>query len=232
MANVGISGTSLGAIVSELVSAVDPRVTHAAFLLGGGELAHILWTSSRVVPERDLMRRHGLTEERLRAELESVEPLGFLLQHRPASSFVVGGRFDTVVPRESTDELIDVLGTKNVLWLNTGHYGGIFVQRRLMREVALYFGSEFASHKYTVPDRLYAPTLRVGFKIDSARGFDLGVGLDLLKFNRTGDAFATFFVTPRGPQIFIGRQVFTGVSLGFVGSSRGFGAAFLWSSVL
>ncbi|AIE84857.1 alpha/beta hydrolase family protein [Fimbriimonas ginsengisoli] len=229
---VGVAGTSLGALVTGLVAAIDPRIAHASFLLGGVDLAHILWSSSRVVPQRDVLRRRGVTEDRLRATLADIEPLTYLEKHRPASSFVIGGLFDTVIPRSSTEALIKVLDTRNVLWLDTGHYGGIFVQRRLMREVARYFGTSFTSADFVPPKKLYAPTVRLGFKVDTARGLDLGIGLDLYKFDRRGDGYATLFLTPRGPELFAGRRIAQGLSIGFVGSPRGLGGAILWSTVL
>lgn len=232
MDKVGISGTSLGAIVTGLVAAVDPRITHASFLLGGVDLAHIIWTSSLLVTVRDQMRRRGLTEERLKATLEPIEPSNYLKIHRPASSFVVGGQFDTVVPRQCTQDLIDVLGTRNYLWIGTGHYGGIFVEHRLLREVATYFGTSFSGGSFDAPLKLYAPTIRVGFKVDSVRGLDIGIGIDLFQLDRRGDMFSTFFLTPRGPELFAGYHFGEGISVGFTASSPGLGVGLLWSTVL
>lgn len=232
MERVGLSGTSLGAIVTGLLAAVDPRITHASFLLGGGDLAHILWTSSRVVPQREALRRKGFTEERMRALLAPIEPLNYLREHRPQSSYVIGAQFDTVMPRSSTEELVEALGTKKVLWIDTGHYGGIFVQRRLMREIARYYGAEFSGTEFDPPDRLYAPTVRLGFKVDTASGLDIGIGVDLLKFDRRGNSFASVMITPRGPQVFAGQRISQGISLGVFGSTRGAGLGLLWSTVL
>lgn len=229
---LGISGTSLGALVASLVVGVEPRITDASFLLGGVDLAHLMWSSSRVVPQRDALRRRGYTEDRLREALAPIEPLTYLKDRKLRTSFVVGGLFDTVMPRRNTEELIDALGTTNVLWLDTGHYGGIFVQRKLMREVATYFGKEFGDQTFVAPKRLYAPTIRIGFKIDTLSGLDLGVGLDLYKFDARGDSFSTLFVTPRGPQIFVGHRISQGLSIGALGSSRGIGLGLMWSSVL
>jgi len=232
MDKVGVSGTSLGAIVTALVAATDERVTQASFLLGGVDIAHVLWTSSRVVPQRDMMRRRGITEEKLRKQLADVEPGTLLKKHHPASSFVVGGQFDTVVPRQSTEELIDVLQTKNVLWIDTGHYGGMFVQRRLMREVATYYNSEFNGNAFVTPNKLYAPTIRLGASVDAPGGLDIGIGLDLLKFDRRGDAFAALFITPRGPKVFAGASLAQGFAIGVFGSAKGLSAGLMWSVVL
>ena len=60
----------------------------------------------------------------------------------------------------------------------------------------------------------------------------LGVGLDLLKFDKKGDTFTTLFVTPRGPQLFLGRSIAQGFSLGAIASTRKSGVALLWSAVL
>jgi hypothetical protein len=229
---MGVFGTSLGALVSASVYGIEPTITHAAFLLGGVDLAGILWSSTRVVGQRDALRRRGYTEERLREALAPIEPARFLPNRTSGSAFVVGGNFDTVVPRRNTERLISLLPSARVLWLDTGHYGGIFVQRRLMREVANYFATEFAGGTFDPPSRLYAPTVRIGFRFDTASGIDLGVGLDLLKFDAKGDSFATLMLTPRGPNVFVGRKFSQGLAVGAFGSTRGAGIGLFWSTVL
>lgn len=229
---VGLAGTSLGAVVAALTYGVEPRITHAAFLLGGADLAHILWTSSRVQPQREILRRRGYTEEKLRLELEPIEPLTYLRSRTLSPTFVVGGRYDTVIPRSSTQGLIGALGDSRVLWLDTGHYGGIFVQRRLMREVASFFASEFAGKNYVAPPKLYAPTIRVGVSAASGTGLNLGAGADIWRSDARGDYFGTFFVTPRGPQVFVGRSLGQGLAIGASGSTHHVGVGFFWSAVL
>jgi acetyl esterase/lipase len=230
--SLGVVGTSLGALVAASAYGIDARFTHAAFLLGGVDLAGILWSSTRVVGQREALRRRGYTEERLREALAPIEPANFLNRRTEGSEFVVGGLFDTVVPRRSTERLIALLPSPSVLWLDTGHYGGIFVQRRLMREVANYFATEFTGGTFEPPSRLYAPTVRIGFRLDTASGVDLGVGLDLLKFDPRGDSFATLLLTPRGPNLFIGRRFSQGLAVGAFGSTRGAGVGLFWSTVL
>lgn len=228
----GVAGTSLGSIVAAGTFGVDDRLKHAAFLLGGADLAHILWTSSRVVIQRDILRRRGFTEEKLRDALDDVEPSSYLRARRDGTSFVVGGLFDTVIPHESTVALARALPTPQVLWLETGHYGGIFVQRRLMRLVAQCFDASFAGRSFVAPDGIYAPTVRIGVMAGSLGGFDLGGGLDLFKLDRRGEEFGTLFITPRGPQIFVGKVISRGLSFGANLSTRGFGVGLMWSAVL
>ncbi len=229
---IGISGTSLGALIASLTFGIDSRVASATFLLGGADFAHILWNSSRVVQQRELLRRRGFTEAKLREALAPIEPLTYLKKRDGGTSFVVGARYDTVVPQQSTQNLIDALENPKVLWLDTGHYGGIFVQRRLMREVAAFFGSQFGGDAYTPPMRLYAPTFRVGLKADAPTGFDVAIGIDVLRFDRRGEGFASFLVTPRGPGLFIGRKITPVLSLGFTLRPKTGAIGIFWSTVL
>ncbi|RYG17497.1 hypothetical protein EON82_23800, partial [bacterium] len=145
----GLAGTSLGALVTALGYATDPRVTHAAFILGGADFAGILWNSSRVVLQRDSLRRQGYTESRMRTELASVEPLTYLPREAPGTTFVVSAKYDTVVPGANSGALIRALGEPKRLQIDTGHYGGIFVQRKVLREVSRFFGDEMKGTTYT-----------------------------------------------------------------------------------
>ena len=229
---LGLAGTSLGALVAELTYGVDDRITHVAFVLGGVDIAHVVWSSSLLVRQRDVLIRQGYTEQSLRDAIQAIEPLKYLPSRKTSPSLVIGGQYDTVIKQQSTQELIASLTDPKVLWLDTGHYGGIFVQRRLMREISHFFTQEFSGVAFTPPAKLYAPTIRLGLKVDSGNGFDIGVGLDLLKFDHKGDSFMTLFVTPRGPEIFLGRDVTQGFAVGIIGSTHKAGIGLLWSAVL
>ena len=229
---IGIAGTSLGALVAELTYGVDERISQASFVLGGADLARIVWTSSLLVRQRDALIRRGFTEENLRESIQAIEPLKYLTSRMATPALVIGGQYDTVIQLQSTQELIACLSSPKVIWLDTGHYGGIFVQRRLIREESSFFRHEFAGEPFVPPAKVYAPTIRLGLKVDTGNGFDLGVGLDLLKFDQRGESFTTLFVTPRGPQLYIGTSISQGFSVGVIGSTRKSGLALLWSAVL
>lgn len=230
--NIGIAGTSLGSIVSILSYAVDTRINVAAFMLGGVDLAHILWHSSRVVQERDALRRRGYTEARMRKELEPIEPLTYLNSRPEGKTFVVGGKFDTVIPRADTEKLIRALPNVKTLWLDTGHYGGVFVQTRIIRTVNNFFTKAFSNTSFTAPKRLFAPTVRFGVQYNTANSLQVAAGIDLWKFNAKGDVFSSILATPKGPELFLGAQLSHGFSLGVFGTPRTVSLGLLWSSVL
>lgn len=227
---IGISGVSLGAIVGVGSFAVEPRISRASFLLGGIDLAKIIWSSSRLVPQRDILRREGFTESSLREALATIEPEGYLPRNEGVT-FVVGGKFDSVVPGESTRMLISNIPNPRVLWLDTGHYGGVFVQRRLMREVARFFAAEFGGGTYLPPAKLVAPTIRLGGVL-TPDGVDLGVGVDVWQFDSKGHQFATLLATPRGFQAIVGTRLDRGLALGVIISRQKVTGGLFWSIVL
>jgi dienelactone hydrolase len=229
---IGIAGSSLGAVVAALAYGIDQRLVDASFVLGGADIAHIIWNSSRTVRAREMLRRRGYTEEKLRQALAPVEPLKYLRNRQTGVSFVIAARYDTVVPRGSSDKLIHALGNPKTLFVETGHYGGIFVERRLLREVGNFFSAEFAGKDFVPPARIYAPTIRIGGIVNTATGFDLAAGVDLLKFDRRGDGFASLLVTPRGVDLFLGRRIDSRISFGAIATRRHVGVGLFWSTIL
>lgn len=231
-AKIGIEGSSLGAMVATLAYALDHRFVNATFVLGGVDIAHIIWNSSRSVREREMLRRKGFTEDKLRQALAPVEPLKYLKDRPEAPTFVIAANYDTVVPRDSTQAMIKALGQPKTLFVDTGHYGGVFVERRLLREVGNFFNAEFAGKDFTPPTKIYAPTFRFGGMVNTISGFDLAAGLDLIKFDHRGDGFASILITPRGAELFVGRRIDSRITFGGIATRRRVGIGIFWSTVL
>lgn len=229
---IGISGVSLGAIVSSLSFAVEDRIKRGAFLLGGTDLAGILWKSSRTVPQRDAMRRKGVTEEALRDALKPIEPETYLPTLDARRAFVVYGLYDPVVPPGNSKRLIERLNDPAVLALDTGHYGGFLVQRRLFREVATFFDLELRDRRYDPPKKLLAPTTRVGLSATALDGVEVVLGIDLVKFDPQGRHTISFLLSPRTPSVFWGVEVSKGLSLGLQATPSRTAPGLFWSTVL
>lgn len=232
LTRIGIAGTSLGAIVTALVTGIDNRIHSAAYILGGVDLAKVLWRSSRVVTEREDLRQKGYTEEKLRVALAPIEPLNYLKDLKPSRTFVVGGKYDTVIPPDATEKLIDALDNPAVLWLETGHYGGFFVQKRVHREVAQFFSAAFDGKPYVPPKRIDAPTIRLGVSLYPDRGLQVAVGIDFWKGDKAGNTFASMQFAPRGIQAFLGRRLDRGLALGVFARRGGIAPGAFWSIVL
>lgn len=229
---IGIAGTSLGSLVSSLVYAVDDRVKPASFMLGGVDLAHILWHSSRVVKQRDDLRKAGKTESVLRTDLMAIEPLSYLSRRKNPEAFVIGAKYDTVIPPADTKKLLEALPGAHSLWLDTGHYGGVLVQKRVLRSVAEFFEASFAGKEFTPPKRISAPTLRVGMIGDTESGLQIGAGIDVWTFDGRGTGMVSLFATPKGPRAFIGLKLDKNLFIGGVAGLKSIAPGLTWSFVL
>ena len=229
---IGVAGLSLGAIVTALVYGVDTRIRHAAFVLGGVDIAHILWYSSRVVPQREALRKKGFTEESLREALKELEPGQYLAARPDTDAYVVAARYDTVIPAESTTELIQDLKQPKISWMNTGHFGGVFVQNKLLKETAGYFGSSFNQTEFAPMSNLGAPTVRLGVEYGTSTGMDIGFGADIYSVGKEREYAATLLASPRGLRLFLGRRAGHQFSVGALLDRRSLSAGVLWSTVL
>ena len=229
---IGIAGTSLGALVSALAFAVEPRFAASCYLLGGADVAHILWHSSRVVTQREELRRKGYTEDKLRRELAPIEPLNFLKKDDMRPSFVIAAKFDTVLPPADAEKLVAALGNAQVTWLDTGHYGGALVQARLIRTVSRFFAQTFRGPGFSAPDSLYAPTIRWGIEFNEENGMQVMAGLDVWRLRADGETFAAVMLTPRGGQGFIGHTVSKNLAIGVSVLRKKTTWGVLWSIVL
>lgn len=227
---IGLCGTSLGAIVAALAFALEPRFACGSTQLGGIDLAHIVWNSSRLTQQREAWRRRGYTEERLRTELSELEP-GTWLKPDGRPFFAVAARYDTVIPPVDARKLISATGAQE-LWLDSGHYGGALVERGVYRSVAGFFASTFAGREFAPPASLYVPTIRVGLALSPPNGLQAAVGVDVWRSNRSGDGFASALMTPKGIQGFIGHKVHRGFSVGVSVTRRTTSWGLFWNTVL
>ncbi len=229
---LGVLGVSLGAIIASLGMAAEPRLRFGVFLLGGGDVAHILWNSSLSISVREVLRRNGWTEERLRTRLRAVEPLTYASEEMGERVLLVGAMFDTVVPASDTEKLHKALGNPPMLWLETGHYGAVFVERRLLRVVADFFAARFAGQAYIPPTSIGAPTVRIGLVLDQESGLQVAAGLDFWRSNSRGDFYASGLLTTRGPVLFAGWRGPLGFSVGAVAHPKRTVPGMLWHFVL
>ncbi|QYK52518.1 MAG: alpha/beta hydrolase family protein [Fimbriimonadaceae bacterium] len=229
--SIGITGTSLGAIVSALAFGVEPRIKSAGFMLGGADLAYLMMNSSRTTSARAGLRADGWTEEKLREELVDIEPLNYLSLDDKRPSYLISARYDTVVPPESGDRLREKLSNVQTLMLDTGHYGGFLVKSRLSRSMAAFFDATLRGRQFNAPTKFYSPTVRFSLLADLQSGVQVGAGLDLWRSNTNADTFAAIYITPRGPQGYFGFRLGKGVSLGAMFSRSGTSPGLVWSTV-
>lgn len=211
---IGLGGTSLGAIVGATAFAVEPRISTATFLLGGADLAGLVYSSSKVTLVRNALERKGVSESVLRQVLASSEATTYLDPKDTRPTLLVTARFDNVVPPRSSDALYRRLGNCERIMLDTGHFGGFLIQAKLAQTVARYFDSKLNGHAFATPHSLFAPTVRLGLTYDSPRGLQLALGLDIWRANVDRDGFGAVLLSPKGLSFFLGKDIGNGLSLG------------------
>ncbi len=118
---LGIIGPSLGAMVGCLVAGVDPRFSRFAFIVGGGDLAKMIWESTLTANARKNMVARGMTFELLQEKIKAVDPLTYAKNINPRGVFMVNARKDTVVPVDCTLRLWEAMGKPRILWYDTDH---------------------------------------------------------------------------------------------------------------
>ena len=226
---IGISGTSLGGIVSALGYGIEPRFKCGSFVLAGVNLARILWSSTKAISQREVLRRKGYSEEKLRSELRSIEPAEYLQPNLERKTLVIGARLDTVVPPACTQALANALKDENPIWMDTGHYGGAFVRGRIVRTVAEFFDESFRGRKFEAPPTINSLTLRFGLVYSQERSLQVAVSTDIWRLNSKGNQFASLMLTPQGFQGFLGQKVTQSLSIGVVLLPKRSGFGFNWN---
>lgn len=142
-------GMSMGGMIGCVLLAAEPRLAAGALCLAGGDLPELALhtTEGRAVRWRRWRRlTDGIGGDELRRELD-----GFLVSdparlgpYVPTEKvFLVGGRFDEVVPRANQDVLWESLGRPRRLLLPLGHYTSALALEPILSAVDRFFEERF-----------------------------------------------------------------------------------------
>ena len=141
---LGITGISLGGIMSALAAEGEPRLGNVAIVLGGGMLADVLW-ANEVREARDFREKwvaEGGTQETFRQALAPVDPAtyGHLLKGRRV--LMIAAKNDEIVLPQCAEALWESIGKEpRLVWLDAGHYTAIrYLPRELVR-LDMFFNS-------------------------------------------------------------------------------------------
>jgi len=136
---LGVSGISLGGIVSSVVAAVDPSIREGAFLLAGGDLSKILWEMPEGAAYRALWIRSGRTLSDLKSLTDPFDPLTYASRLVGKRVFMMAGKVDEVVPPSSARALWDAAGRPPIRWYDCGHYSAVGFLLPGIRETVEFF---------------------------------------------------------------------------------------------
>jgi cephalosporin-C deacetylase-like acetyl esterase len=134
---LGITGISLGGIMSALAASGEPRLNNVAIVLGGGNFADLLWANetTRAKEFREKWLAGGETRESFRDLVSPIDPAthGHLLKGRRV--LMIEAQNDEVIPPDSAKALWESMGREpELVWLDAGHYTAIrYLPRELVR---------------------------------------------------------------------------------------------------
>jgi pimeloyl-ACP methyl ester carboxylesterase len=131
---IGVFGVSMGGIKGALLAALDKRVSSSVLVLAGGDLPYILAHSqeSGIANKRqEIMDRYNITpdvlEKKLREKIKT-DPMLFAKSIDAKRTLMVLAMFDEIIPIEKGEELAEMIGHPEIIYLPTGHYtAAIFI---------------------------------------------------------------------------------------------------------
>ncbi|HEY2156275.1 MAG TPA: alpha/beta hydrolase family protein [Isosphaeraceae bacterium] len=136
---LGVTGISLGGIVSALAASVDPNISEAAILLAGGELHEILWAMPEGAKYRKLWVESGRTKDDLKAVTSPCDPITYAHRLKGKRVMMMAGNVDEVIPPASARALWHAAGEPPIAWLDCGHYSAAGFLLPAIRRTADFF---------------------------------------------------------------------------------------------
>jgi dienelactone hydrolase len=179
---IGLAGISLGAIVGALCVGELDCFDAAALVLGGGDVADILWTSPIMHAIRSGCKRFGYTQASLAQALAPIEPLAHLNRSRAYNVLMVNAEYDFVVPSRDVLALRDALGNPPITWVTSGHYAPSWARSRIDRVVADYFLHEFGMREiWRAVGEIRVTRAKLAAFVDCAPALAVGGAVDIFK---------------------------------------------------
>jgi dienelactone hydrolase len=140
---LGITGVSLGGIVSALAASADPTLNRAVFILAGGGLADVLWES----PEGARYKALWIASGRTKADLEQLsgplDPLTYAHRLKNKRLLMIAGNVDDVIPPRCAAALWDAAGRPEIVWYDCGHYSAAAFLLPACRRAVDFFAADF-----------------------------------------------------------------------------------------
>jgi cephalosporin-C deacetylase-like acetyl esterase len=146
---IGITGISLGGVVSATAAGMEPRINRAMLILAGGDLMTTIHEAEET-DELSRMIRQLPPEDRaqIRRAIHDVDPLTHAANLRDRAKrgrvLMVNATDDKVVPGECTRKLARALGINDqVIWLEgLGHYTAMAALPRILTTTVDFFAQD------------------------------------------------------------------------------------------
>ena len=197
---LGIAGISLGGIFAPLAAGVDPRIKDLLVVIGGADVADILWDGFKTRGMHAQLLREGWTYPSIKRALAPVESTNWIHDFNPQNALLIDGRYDVFVQPKQAKRLAQALGGARIIWINAGHLGPTFSHGRVAEVGAEWLHSRFfpTATSLRLPDTINTPTFKVGLIFGGAEGFGPAGAYQVIDFDRAGRYSADVQLTLKG----------------------------------
>lgn len=134
----GVVGVSLGAVIGGLVIGVDDSFVKNALVLGGGDVAQILWTSPESAELKQKLEEKGYTLEKLREELQLVDPLTYAHRINRSTVLLFNAKKDETVIPDCTTKFWEKAGQPKIIWYDTSHVGMALYINKILEQIVAF----------------------------------------------------------------------------------------------
>lgn len=138
---LGITGISLGGIVSALAAESEPRLRRACLVLAGGNLAQIILESEETAEIRQQWQQRDFDPQIVLEQLKQVDPLTYADNLKSRRVLMFNARHDTVVPPAATDALWKAIGQPEIHWWNANHYTAAWYLPPALLQMSQFFAA-------------------------------------------------------------------------------------------
>jgi dienelactone hydrolase len=179
---IGLVGISLGAIIGATAVGQLNEFDATVLVLGGGNVADILWKSPMTAAIRPSLRREGYTEEKLTQELVQIEPLEYAKTSMGRSLYMINATDDPIVPKKDTVALWNSLGQPQLTWIEAGHYMPGWGRTRADKLVCDYLLYRFGKiPSFIPPSNVKLRIVKIGLFVDKSPAVGIGGSVELLQ---------------------------------------------------
>jgi hypothetical protein len=123
---IGITGVSLGGIMTSIAAGVDGHFWRVCPILAGGDLPNMIFHARETRKVKQNLIAKGFDEQKLAPIMAPVEPLHFANRIDPGHCLMINAAEDEVIPKPCTLALWQAIAKPTLLWLPSGHYGAAF----------------------------------------------------------------------------------------------------------
>jgi hypothetical protein len=139
--NIGIMGISLGAVIAPIVVSMDARIKSALYILGGGDIAKIVYYGNELPFLKERLVKEKLTPLQFERKYSIIDPLNYGFQAKNIPTLMYNSIFDEVIPMESTIKLWRVLNEPKIYWVPATHYTAALFIGNVKSSMVEHFGN-------------------------------------------------------------------------------------------